>query len=61
MNNQEKKTLIWRYLGAFALLAVTILVLAGMYKQAQKDDATKKASLSSTQVTTEYTTEYATE
>ena len=57
MNNEAKKTLLLRYLGAFALLAVTILVLAGMYKQAQKDDAAKKASLSSTQVVTEYTTE----
>lgn len=57
MNNEAKKTLLLRYLGAFALLAVTIAVLAGMYKQAQKDDAAKKASLSSTQVVTEYTTE----
>lgn len=57
MNNEAKKTLFLRYLGAFALLAVTILVLAGMYKQAQKDDAAKKAELSSTQVVTEYTTE----
>ena len=57
MNNEAKKTLFLRYLGAFALLAVTILVLAGMYKQAQKDDAAKKAELSNSQVVTEYTAE----
>lgn len=61
MNNQEKKTLVWRYVGSFVLLAVTILVLAVMYKQAQKDDEAKKAALSSTQVQTEYATEYTTE
>lgn len=61
MNNQEKKTLVWRYVGSFVLLAVTILVLAFMYKQAQKDDEAKKAALSSTQTQTEYATEYTTE
>lgn len=61
MDNQEKKTLLWRYIGSFALLAITILVLAVMYKQAQKDDEKNKAALNSTQVTTEYASEYTSE
>jgi cell division septation protein DedD len=60
MDNQEKKTLLWRYVGSFVLLAITIIVLAIMYKQAQKDDEKNKAALNSTQVTTEYSSEYTT-
>ncbi len=53
MTKDEKKELIKRYIVAFALLAVTIVVLIGMFKRAQEDD--KKAAADSTQIVTEQT------
>lgn len=56
MSKAQKKTLLWRYIGSFVLLAVTILVIAWMYKQAEKDDAAKAAA-ESTQIVTEQSAE----
>ncbi len=53
MTKAEKQELIKRYVVAFALLAVTIVVLIGMFKRAQEDD--KKAAADSTQIVTEQT------
>ncbi len=53
MTKAEKKELIKRYVVAFALLAVTIVVLIGMFQRAQEDD--KKAAADSTQIVTEQT------
>ena len=38
MNNEEKKKLIIRYVVAVILLVVTILVLKGMYQDAEEHD-----------------------
>lgn len=52
MNNEEKKKLIIRYVVAVILLVVTILVLKGMYQDAEEHD-----NAQNTEITTEITHE----
>ena len=47
-NNEEKKKLIIRYVVAVILLVVTILVLKGMYQDAEEHD-----NAQNTEITTE--------
>ena len=54
MKKEEKKTLVLKYIGAFAILAVTIYLLVWMYRQAETDEAAKN---SQTEVVTELDTE----
>lgn len=54
MKKEEKKTLVLKYIGAFAILAVTIYLLVWMYRQAETDEAAKN---SQTEVVTELNTE----
>ena len=48
MNDEEKKELIIRYVVAVILLVVTILVLNGMYQDAEEHD-----NAQNTEITTE--------